>query len=93
MSVKYLFETHGLKEAKNVSPRDLAELSTSLLYFLLPEKNAGAKNCQHGDDATMYERFLQYYQTNGRICARLLDKILQDLKNEFKLDSVTKHVC
>lgn len=60
---------------------------------MLPEKNAGAKPCHNGDNATsMYNGFLQYYQTNGYICARLLDIILRDLKKEFN-DSDDKQVC
>ena len=75
-----------------MSPTELAELSASLLYILLPENNAGTKNCENGNDGTVYKRLLQYYDTNGRICARLMDKILRDLKNEFN-NSVTKQVC
>ncbi|CAB3976912.1 Hypothetical predicted protein [Paramuricea clavata] len=88
---EYLFETHKLDKSKKVSPRELAELSTSLLYVLLPE-NVGAtfrRFSQNGDNRTVYELFLQYYQTNGHICARLLDIILRDLKREFR-DSVIK---
>jgi hypothetical protein len=85
-----LFDSHKLNKSKSVSPPKLAKLSTSLLYFLLPEKNAGAKECQHGDTRRVYELFLQYYQTSGYICSRLLEIILRDLENEF---GVTKHVC
>ncbi len=90
MDADDLFDTHKLNKTKELSPSELAELSTSLLYFLLPEKNAGAKNCQNGDNGRVYELFLQYYETKGHICSRFLDHILQDLRNE---SSVTKRVC
>ncbi|XP_028396491.1 zinc transporter ZIP6-like [Dendronephthya gigantea] len=85
LTSKYLFERHEINYSENVSARKLAELSTSLLYFMLP-KNSGVKECQNGDDITMYKRFLLYYQTKGRICLRLLDRILRSLKEECRKD-------
>ena len=84
-----LFETYGLNKSESVGPTELSKLSTSLLYFLMPEKNDGPKETKNGDSGRVYDLFLRYYETNGHICLGLLDSILRDLKNEFG----TKQVC
>ena len=89
---EHIFLTHGF--GNNLTITEFGELSTTLLYYLLPEKNAGLTICENGDDAhvSTYDRLLKYYKTTGNICVRFLNRILRDVKARVR-KSQAMQVC
>lgn len=90
LTSRYLYKVYGHSEDTDISYPWFQNLSTALLFSLLPEKNAGPRNCQNGAvHGNAHRPFLKYYGESGLICRRLLGRILRDINETFK-DSITK---
>ncbi|XP_046845971.1 zinc transporter ZIP4-like [Xenia sp. Carnegie-2017] len=94
---EHIFLTHGF--GNNLTTTEFGKLSTTLLYYLLPEKNSGSNSdtCKrgHGDGAhvSTYDRLLKKYKTSGNICVRFLNRILQDVKEKFSKSQALQKPC